>query len=154
MHYRITGLPESQFTHLFDLSEAGLAAHQSRSMVVDRPYAFPCRVSLTDAQPGERVVLTPYTHHAVDTPFRSTYAIYVRPGETRYDAIDEMPDMLRRRVLSLRAFDASGMMVGCELADGQQAEPVIRDLLSRSTTAYVHAHFAKAGCFAAAIVRG
>lgn len=61
--------------------------------------------------------------------------------------------MLRRRALSLRAFDSKGMMVGCELVEGQHAEPVIRDLLSQKATAYVHAHFAKAGCFAAAIVR-
>ena len=153
MHYRITGLPETQFSHLFDVPEAGLAAFQAVSVIADRPHAFPCRISLTDAQPGERVLLTPYAHHPVNTPYRSTYAIYVRPGESRYDAIDELPEMLRRRVLSLRAFDRNGMMVGCELAEGREAEPVIRELLSSEATAYLHAHFAKAGCFAAKIVR-
>jgi hypothetical protein len=153
MHFRITGLPAEEFRGLFDLSAAELAVRHSVSVIADRPHAFPCRVSLTDAEPGERVVLTPYTHHAVDTPYRSTYAIYVRPGESRYDAVDEVPDMLRRRVLSLRAFDRDGMMVGCELVDGQQVEPAICELLSRDQTAYLHAHLAKAGCFAANILR-
>src|SRR5437588_9566636 len=79
MSFRITGLPAENFDHLFALSDAELAAQGAVRR--DAPGAVPCRISLTDATPGEEVILTNYEHHAVDSPYRMRFAIYVRKGE-------------------------------------------------------------------------
>jgi hypothetical protein len=75
-------------------------------VTVDSKPAYPCRISLTDAEIGDELILTHYEHHAVDTPFRSSYATYVREGERRYGEIDRVPQALHSRLISLRAFIA------------------------------------------------
>jgi hypothetical protein len=53
------------------------------------------------------------------------FAIFVRKGEETYDAVDQVPEQLRTRMLAVRAFDAEAMLVAHELADGRQLEAVI-----------------------------
>jgi hypothetical protein len=103
MTFRIRGLPAEDFTHLFDLSNLDLAAHGGVRRTVDRKY--PCRVSLTDSQPGEELLLINYEHHPVDSPYRMRFAIFVREGDQTYDKVDEVPEQLRNRVLAVRSFD-------------------------------------------------
>jgi hypothetical protein len=45
------------------------------------------------------------------------------------------------------------MMVGWELAEGAQLEDAIARLFSDPRAAYLHAHFAAPGCYAARIER-
>jgi hypothetical protein len=151
MSFRITGLPADQFTHLFDLSDDELAAHGAVRRTAEHP--APCRISLTDATPGDEVILTNYEHHAVDSPYRMRFAIYVRKGEETYDAIDTIPEQLRKRQLAARAFDKDGMMVGWEVVAGTELEGAIDRLLGDKRTAYMHVHYAAPGCYAARIDR-
>ncbi|HEX3500329.1 MAG TPA: DUF1203 domain-containing protein [Stellaceae bacterium] len=153
MSFRITGLPEAEFADLFALSDDALRARRAVRQSVDARLSFPCRISLTDAELGEKVILVNYEHQRADTPYRASHAIFVREGETTYDAVDEVPDQLRRRMLSLRAFDANGMIVGADLVDGRSLEASIATLLGDKRAAYLHAHFAKYGCYAARIER-
>jgi len=153
MSFRITGLPAADFAHWFQLDDAELAERHAVRRIADAPYEFPCRVSLTDADVGTEVLLINHEHQPVDSPYRSRHAIYIRAGETRYDAVDTVPDMLRRRLLSLRAFDAAGMMTGCEIVDGGALEGAIATLFADPKAAYLHAHFARPGCYAARIDR-
>jgi len=67
--------------------------------------------------------------------------------------VNEVPDVMRRRMLSLRAFDAKGAMIDADLSDGREVEGLIERLLGNPRTAYVHAHSAKRGCYAARIER-
>jgi len=153
MSYRITGLPTTPFAGLFSLSDAELAARGAVRRVADAPNSFPCRISLTDAAEGEEVILTHYEHHAVDTPYRASFAVYVRAGEETYDAVDRIPDQLRRRLLSVRAFDDRGMLVAADVVDGRELEGTIDRLLDDEAAAYLHIHFAKPGCYAARVER-
>jgi hypothetical protein len=154
MSFRITGLPASEFAHLAGASDERLRELGALRVRIDAPHSAPDRISLRDAQPGETVILLNYEHQAAATPYRSRHAIYVVEGEQRtFDAVDTVPDVMRRRMLSLRAFDASGMMVDADLADGREVEPLIERLLADPRTAYIHAHYAKRGCFAARIGR-
>jgi hypothetical protein len=153
MSFRITGLPAADFDHWFQLDDAELARRHAVRRIADAPHAFPCRISLTDAEVGEEVLLINHEHLPVDSPYRSRHAIYIRAGETTFDAIDSVPDMLRRRLLSLRAFDAAGMMTGCEVVDGRELEGAIAHLFADPAAAYLHAHFARPGCYAARIGR-
>jgi hypothetical protein len=77
----------------------------------------------------------------------------VRQGEETYDAIDQIPDQLRIRTLSLRAFDVAGFMRAADLVAGTAMEPALEQLLSDPAVAYIQAHFAKFGCYAARIDR-
>src|ERR1700746_617090 len=121
MSFRITGLPAEHFAHLFGLPDQELANRGAvRPMPDDRVPGYPCRVSLTDSQEGDELLLVNYEHHAVASPYRMRFAIYVRRGEETYDAIDEVPAQLRTRTLAVRSFDADGMMVAWELIDGRQ----------------------------------
>lgn len=154
MNFRISGLPAEPFAGLFDLDDAALAQRSARRVIADAKPGFPCRVSLEDAEPGEALVLVHYEHQSADTPFRASHAVYVREGADKpFDAVDEVPVQLRSRTLSLRAFDAEGMMVDADLVEGMGLEPVVHRLFADTAVAYVHVHYAKPGCYAARIDR-
>ena len=151
MSFRITGLPAETFAHLFALSDAELAAHGAVRKIADGP--APCRVSPTDATPGDEVILVNHEHHAVASPYRMRFAIYVRAGEETFDAVDTVPDQLRRRTLAVRGFDARGMMTGWEIIEGIFLEEAIERQFADAAARYLHVHFAAPGCYAARVER-
>ena len=154
MSFRVRGLDPAPFQHLFGLSEADLAAQGAIRYVVDAKPGFPDRVEVRDAEPGERVLLLNYTHQPADTPYRASHAIFVREGATEmFDAVDVVPDALRIRPISLRAFDAGGTMLDADLADGEALAPLIERFLANPAVDYLHAHYATRGCYAARIDR-
>ncbi len=153
MSFRITGLPAEPFQGLFQASDAELAAAGAVRRRADEPHSFPCRISLTDAEVGEELLLVNHEHHPVPGPYRSRFAVYVRPGEVRYDAIDQVPDQLRRRLLAARGYDGEGMLVDAEIVDGRELEGAINRLLAEPQIAYLHLHFARPGCYAARVDR-
>jgi hypothetical protein len=69
------------------------------------------------------------------------------------DYVDTIPPALDRRILSLRAFNADGMMVEAALAQPGEADPAIRKLLANPMATHIDAHNAIRGCFAARIDR-
>ena len=113
----------------------------------------PAEISLTDANPGDELILVNYEHHAVASPYRMRYAIYVREGEETFDEVDSVPEQLRKRTLAVRSFDADAMMVGWEIAEGAKLEETIARLFAEPRAAYLHVHFAAPGCYAARIER-
>jgi Protein of unknown function (DUF1203) len=151
MTFRIRGLEAEQFAHLFALSDAELAAHGALRKIADGP--SPCRVSLTDATPGDEVILVNHEHHAVKSPYRMRFAIYVRKGEKTFDAVNAVPDQLRRRTLAVRGFDSNAMMTGWELIEGIWLEEAIERRFADPRTDYLHIHFAAPGCYAARVER-
>jgi hypothetical protein len=154
MSFRIVGLPPEPFASLFALSDAELARHGAVRRIADgRNPGYPCRVSLTDSSAGDELLLVNYEHHAVASPYRMRFAVYVRRGEARYDRIDQVPEQLRIRTLAVRAFDADAMLVGWELAEGRDLETAIERLFANSRAAYLHIHFAAPGCYAARVER-
>jgi Protein of unknown function (DUF1203) len=154
MSFRITGLSPEPFRPLFGLSDQELAAQGVRRYVADSKPGFPDRVEVRDAEPGETVLLLNYTHQPADTPYRASHAIFVIEGaQVRYDRIDEIPSALRLRTLSLRAFDKYDLIVDADLVDGGNVESAIQRFFAAPRVAYIHAHYAKYGCYAARIDR-
>lgn len=150
MTFRITALPAEPFAALFALDDAALAARGARRVIADAAPGFPCRVSLVDAALGESLILTRWEHQSADTPFRASHALYVREGaEQAYPAPGEVPPLLRLRTLSVRGFDAQGMLVAADLADGRELEPALEKMLAAPAVAYVHLHYARPGCYGA-----
>jgi hypothetical protein len=154
MGFRIRGLAPEPFRHLFGLDDAALAAAGVRRYHVDHAPGFPDRIELRDLQPGETALLLNYVHQPADTPYRASHAIFVREGATvAHESVDTIPQVLRIRPISLRAFDATHMMVDADLVDGRDLEPAIARLLAQAQVSYLHAHYAQRGCYAAHIER-
>ena len=154
MAYAIRGLDPAPFAALFGLSDAALAEHDAVRRIADAKPGFPCRVTLEDAEPGEALLLLNYEHLPVASPYRSRHAIYVREGASAAALhVDAVPEQLRCRLLSVRAFDAADMMVAADVIEGTALDALARDWLGRGEIAYLHAHNARPGCFAARIDR-
>jgi hypothetical protein len=154
MSFRISALPTARFKPLFALSDEELAARGAKRLIVDKCPGFPCRVSLVDAQVGEVVLLTNYEHQTASSPYRAAHAIFVR--ENAHEArpkVDEVPQVLRSRLLSVRGFDEEGMMIDADVVDGREIEPAIERLLANARISYLHLHNAKPGCYAARVDR-
>jgi hypothetical protein len=145
MAYRIAGLDPAAFTD----TDALIAAGAIRVEATIRP-GFPCRVTLEDAAPGERLILLNHVSHDVATPFRSAYAIYVREGASEAAVYrDATPPFLAHRTLGLRGFDGAGMLRAARVAGPGEVDAQIRALFEGAEIAYVDIHNAGAGCFLA-----
>ncbi len=155
MAYTVSGLDPAQFSHLYGLSDQELEARGACRRVIGEGDAVPERVELRDATAGTTVLLVNHTHLPDANPYRSSYAVFVREGATEAAMVwDVVPEMLAKRLISLRAFDEDNMLAAFEVAQGSELEPVILDFLSRPGVAYLHAHYAGPGCYAALIQRG
>ncbi len=155
MSFRVTGLSPEPFRHLYGLSDQELARHGVKRCVADVAPGFPDRIEMRDAELGETLLLLNHLCQPAPTPYRASHAIFVREGAERtYDRVDEIPPVMRTRLLSLRAYDCEGMMLDAEVIDGQYVEAVIERLLGSAAVAYIHAHNAKRGCYSGRIERG
>ena len=154
MTFQIHALPVEPFVADFSLTDAALRERRIRRVVADNRPVYPCRVSLQDADEGDRLLLLPYLHHDVDTPYRASGPIYVREAALRaLPAVDEVPALLRSRLLSLRAYDARGMLVWADVVPGTELESGIAQLFAIERSAYLHVHYAKPGCYACRVER-
>ncbi|MDH3431714.1 MAG: DUF1203 domain-containing protein, partial [Gammaproteobacteria bacterium] len=79
--------------------------------------------------------------------FVREYAIQATPGR------NEVPQMFRHRLLSVRAFDAAGMMLDADVVAGESLESLIVRLLANESADYLHVHNARPGCYAARVAR-
>jgi len=152
--FQISALARDRFTPLFPLSTDTLAARHIKRCVADQPRGFPCRVSLREASVGERVLLLSYEHQPADSPYRASGPIYVREDAVEATlAPNDVPDILRTRILSVRAYDDRHLMPASDVVDGTALETVVERLFADERVRYLHVHLAKAGCYACRIDR-
>lgn len=154
MSFRIEALPSDTLQNLFALSEQGLRAIGAQRLVVEELNSTPCRISLEDAVPGEPVILAPYIHQPARSPFYASGPIFVRQGARRADpAPGEVPRILRTRLISLRAYDDADNMIDAEVVPGEQLAALIERYFANPAARYLHAHFARRGCYATRVAR-
>ena len=158
MDFRITGLPVEPFITFFSMSDEELQTHGARRVIAkpeDAPLMQPCRVSLRDSEPGEVSILRNFPHHVTPTsPYRASGPIFVREGVTETASfINHVPEQQRIRLLSVRAYDAAGIMVDADVREGTELEAVIGRMFSRDDVVFLHAHNAKRGCYSCCIDR-
>jgi hypothetical protein len=154
MAFRITGLSSEPFRHLYGLSDQELAHLGVKRYIADECPGFPDRIEMREASVGEAVLLLNHICQPAETPYRASHAIFVREGaEDAYDRVDEVPEVMRTRLLSLRAYDAQGMMLDAEVVDGKDIESVIAQFFAFPGVEYIHAHNAKRGCYSGRIDR-
>ena len=154
MAYRITGIDPAPYLHLYGLSDEELVGQGVVRMIADERPSYPCRVSLTDRDIGESMLLVNHVSHDVANPYRASHAIFVAEGaEEPAEFVDEVPPVFGPRVMSLRGFDKDGMMVDAILTQPGEAEAGIRELFDNPEIETIHAHNAGRGCFSAKIER-
>lgn len=154
MPFRITGLSPEPFRPLWGLSEAELAARGVLRYTAREGSAYPDRIEMRDARPGETLLLLNHVCQPADSPYRASHAIFVREGaEETYDRVGEVPEAMRTRLLSLRGFSAEGMIVDADVVEGAEAKPLIARLFADPRIAYIHAHNARQGCYSGRIDR-
>ncbi len=152
MGYVVMGLEARQFEALKSLSTEDLAAKGVKRVRATAKPGFPCRISLEDAEPGEDVLLLNFESHAVDTPYRSSFAIYVRQAAERQARFENaLPPVMQGRPIALRIFSADGMLIGADMGMDDELTEKIEAALKREGAAYLHAHNAMHGCFVAEI---
>ena len=152
--FQLVGLPRAPFEPLFSLSDAELARLGARRVVAGASPGFPCRISLKDAEPGEELLLLPYEHQPENSPYRASGPIYVRVGATqRTLPAGEVPDYVRLRQISVRAYDARHMIVGAEVCAGDAVAAEIERQFAGPAVSYIHLHNAKRGCYSCLVRR-
>lgn len=152
--FRVHALSAAGFQHLFALSDAELRALEARREIVKSKPGAPCRISLEDAEVGEEVILLHYEHQRESSPYRASHAIYVRRGvQQAKPAVNEIPALFAKRLMSVRAFDSSHSMIDADVVPGTELQHAIRTMFHNHAVAYIHLHNAKPGCYAARVTR-
>jgi hypothetical protein len=155
MHaFQLVGIDHAPFEHLFKLTDGQLGEFGAVRRIATASTGFPCRVSLEDADTGDELLLLPYAHHPVESPYRASGPIFVRRGaRQRTLPIGEVPTYVTRRVISLRAYDAAHMMVDAAVCEGTLVATELQRFLDNDDVAYIHLHNAKQGCFSCRVDR-
>jgi hypothetical protein len=152
--FRLVGLDADNFEPFFAMSVDELAALGAHRVVADESFGFPCRVSLVDADVGDELLLLPFEHLSARSPYRASGPVYVRARARR--AVLEpgvIPPYVTRRLMSVRAYDASDMMVAGEVCEGVDVHAMLDRLLADGVVAFIHLHNAKRGCFSCRVER-
>jgi Protein of unknown function (DUF1203) len=68
-------------------------------------------------------------------------------------SVNEIPKMLLHRLLSVRAYDAEGMIIGARVVKGTELETIIQSSFADERASYLHIHNAAPGCYNCAVVR-
>ena len=155
MNFRISGLSPEPFKAVFNLDDAALAARGAQRVFADDSIpGYPCRVSLAHATPGEVLLLISHTHQDGDSPYRASGPIFVRQSaHVAFDQTNCIPEPVRTRLLSVRAYDARDCIVEADVVDGGEIESLIARFFALDDVAYLHIHFARRGCFACRVDR-
>jgi hypothetical protein len=152
MAFRISGLSSTPFQAFYGLPDEELAAFGVKRYIVDAQPGFPDRIEMKDAEVGQRLLLLNHVHQPANTPYRASHGIFVREGAKQtYDAVDQIPESMRIRLLSLRAFSDDGMMIEADITEGTALEPVIMGMFANPAVSYIHVHNAKQGCYSGRI---
>lgn len=150
----IKALPSELFHRLFSKSNLELRELGVRVNIVDAKPGYPCRVTLEDAELGEEILLLNFEHMDLPTPYRACGPIFVRRNaQTRALSVNDVPESLRTRLLSVRGFDQSGMMIDAEVTDGTELEAANHHLFREPTVEFIQVHYAKRGCYACRVDR-
>ena len=154
MSFIIQGLAVEPFQQFFTMSDADLGRHHIVRRTASAKPGFPCRVTLEDAEPGESLLLMNFEHHATTSPYRSSYAIYVRENAVASQFFEnECPPVFLNRPMAFRAFDKESMLIDAALSLTNNHAAVIEKLFINEAVVYIDAHNAAHGCFAARVNR-
>ncbi len=152
--FQLVGLPFEPFSPMFALGDAELAEHNACRVVATANPGYPCRVSLADAEIGEELLLLPFEHLSAGSPYRASGPIFVRKAAVQANIEPGViPDYVRIRLMSVRAYDARHLMIDATVCEGREAASAIEKMFRSDEVAYIHLPNATRGCFSCAVRR-
>jgi hypothetical protein len=147
--FRLVGISSEPFESLFGWSDEKLRTVNAVRVIADADFGYPCRVSLTDAEIDDEMLLLPYQHQPAPSPYRASGPIFVRRNATRRVLdVGEIPPYISRRLISLRAYDDAHHIVSADVCEGIEIAAQLDSLFSDDVVRYAHLHNARRGCFA------
>lgn len=148
MNFIIESLDYKHFEYLSKLSDVELKQNNIVKQIVDKKPSFPCRITLEDAEIGEEVFLLNYEFHAVNSPYKASGPIYIRPNKAqKICEINEVPSLFLTRLISLRGYNEKQMLIFAEVFDGKELKEKIQYAFGNQTIEYLHIHNARFGCY-------
>lgn len=146
--FQLSGLEPDPFQSFFAQSDDELKTQGIERRIATARPGFPCRVSLYDADVGDELLLLPYRHHDVGSPYQSLGPIFVR-RDARKAVIPTgaVPEYLSSRLLSVRAYDDRHMMVDAAVCQGIDVANQLDQFFCNVAVSYIHLHNARQGCF-------
>jgi len=152
--FQLVGLPFEPFSPLFALSDAELVEHNACRVIATANPGYPCRVSLADAGIGEELLLLPFEHLSAGSPYKASGPIFVRKAAVQANIEPGViPDYVRIRLMSVRAYDVRHSMIDATVCPGIEAASAIQKMFCSNEVAYIHLHNANRGCFSCAVRR-
>ena len=153
-NFKIKAIERDLFSGLMGLSDRALERVNARWVIADTKPGYPCRVSLKEAEIGERVLLVPFRHHDVNSPYRASGPIYIRENAEQAELdVNEIPEILTARLLSIRAYNHNHAMVHAETLQGIGLENAVRQQFLNGEVSYMQIHNANPGCFSCSVYR-
>jgi len=128
--------------------------HAIQRLDLDRTY--PCRHCLREASGKTGMLLLSYQTPEPKSVYGQPTAVFLCAGDCeRFERSDTIPDIVRNRLVSLRAFRGDGMMIydANELVEADGHDAAVRRIFARDDVAYINAHTAKPGCLLCHIER-
>jgi Protein of unknown function (DUF1203) len=125
-----------------------------RRMAADHP--SPCRVCLRDAAAGEPVLLGSYHLPRPRGIYWTPSPVFVHAAPCApFVAADTIPEIVRNRLVSVRAYDAEDQCLYDlgHAGDGDGIDAPLARALDDPRTAFVNIHTAKPGCLLCRVER-
>ena len=152
--FRVVPIPQAVADRIRETRKDGHGNTGIEPTRADAPRGFPCRVCLEEAKVGEEVLLFSYSPFERPVPYRSVGPVFVHARSCApYGPRASVPELMRSRLISLRAYDSRDRMVECDVVDGAALEAMVARFFANPEVACIHAHNARAGCFVCRIER-
>lgn len=152
--FQLKGVDYAPLAHLFNLTEGELRELGAVRRIATEMPGFPCRVSMEDALLGDELLLLSYMHQPAASPYRASGPIFVRRNAQPCSLdVGEIPPYVSRRLISVRAYDATHMLIAAAVCEGAAVANELQRTFDRTDVAYIHLHNAKQGCFSCLVDR-
>jgi hypothetical protein len=139
----------------FRQTERDDAGNSLHGMITDHP--APCRHCLADAQIGTAILLGSYHSEGRMVSIRHQARpifLHAEPCE-RLEQVDSLPEIVRHRLVSVRAYDPDDMCIYelGDVCDGTEVERLLDRALADRRTDYVNINTARPGSFLCRVER-
>lgn len=154
-NFLIKGLAKKDYLYLTQLSDTELAEQGIIKQTVKCLPGFPCRVSLVDGEVGDTAFLLNIQHNRAHSPYAGSGPVYVIPDKDEAKLeINEVPDVIFSRMISLRCYDQKDLMIDAFIKEPRTiTSEMIQQILENKNIAYIDVHNAIRGCYSAKINR-
>ncbi len=153
--FLINALSKDIFKAYFLASDNELNRLNAKWLIANESPGFPCRVSLVDAQIGERVLVCHFEHLRSDNAYSASGPIFVREKAVTAELeVNQIPSVLHDRLLSLRVYSVVDKMIDASVIEGKDLRSAIQKQLNNSAVEYMHIHNAAPGCYSCSVYRG